>query len=325
MKPLTCFFALVLLSCNTNNCPITNTKGYPKNIQVNYLVDEVVSIESRNDFLNFLESNKNILYPFYEVQDTLNLDSKINNIYSLVNNIYFDSLYFDVLNEFGSNKQLFLNLDYAIGKYNTTSKQKINPKITVLLSGFYNDIVVDKENIILGVDYFLNKKNKFKPRDLPLYVLERYTPQHMISTALSTYLSQFNIVDDSDKTMLNEMISFGKLYYVVDKLLTCEGQNIILGYSKEQMDIVEENEAFIYSFFLQNELFFKEGKLIKQKYLSERPSTFEISQSVPGRVGRWMGWKIVTSFMKESTYTLEDLLKEDDYKKVFYNSNYKPL
>ena len=325
MKSLTCFFALILLSCNTSNCPITNTKGYPNNININYLVDEVVSIESRNDFLNFLETYKNILYPFYEIQDTLNLDSKINNIYSLVDNIYFDSLYFDVRNEFGNKKQLFLNLDHAIGIYNSTSKQQINPKITLLLSGFYNDIVVDKENIVLGADYFLNKENKFKPRDLPLYVLERYTPHHMTSTALSTYLSQFNIVDDTDKTMLNEMISFGKLYYVVEKLLACEGQNIILGYSKDQLDIIEENEAFIYSFFLQNELFFKEGKLIKQKYLSERPSTFEISQSIPGRVGRWMGWKIVTSFMKESTYTLEDLLKEDDYKKVFYNSNYKPL
>ncbi len=325
MKSLPCFFALILLSCNTSNCPITNTKGYPNNININYLVDEVVSIESRNDFLNFLETYKNILYPFYEIQDTLDLDSKINNIYSLVDNIYFDSLYFDVRNEFGNKKQLFLNLDHAIGIYNSTSKQQINPKITLLLSGFYNDIVVDKENIVLGADYFLNKENKFKPRDLPLYVLERYTPHHMTSTALSTYLSQFNIVDDTDKTMLNEMISFGKLYYVVEKLLACEGQNIILGYSKDQLDIIEENEAFIYSFFLQNELFFKEGKLIKQKYLSERPSTFEISQSIPGRVGRWMGWKIVTSFMKESAYTLEDLLKEDDYKKVFYNSNYKPL
>ena len=89
--------------------------------------------------------------------------------------------------------------------------------------------------------------------------------------------------------------------------------------------MIEENEAFIYSFFLQNELFFKEGQLIKQKYLSERPSTFEISQSVPGWIGRWMGWKIVSSFMRAEKYTLEDLLLEDDYKKIFYNSNYNPL
>ena len=142
---------------------------------------------------------------------------------------------------------------------------------------------------------------------------------------LSTFLSQFNVIDENDKTMLNEMISFGKLYYVVERLLMCEKENIVLGYTKEQYDMIEENEAFIYSFFLQNELFFQEGQLIKQKYLSERPSTFEISQSVPGRIGRWMGWKIVSSFMRGEKYTLEDLLLEDDYKKIFYNSNYNPL
>ena len=227
--------------------------------------------------------------------------------------------------QFGNKKNLFLELDHSIGIYNSTSKKQLKPQVTVLLSGFYNDVVVDKENIILGIEYFLNKENKYKPRDLPSYILERYTPEHMSSTMLSTFHSQFNVIDENDKTMLNEMISFGKLYYVVERLLMCEKENIVLGYTKEQYDMIEENEAFIYSFFLQNELFFKEGQLIKQKYLSERPSTFEISQSVPGRIGRWMGWKIVSSFMRGEKYTLEDLLLEDDYKKIFYNSNYNPL
>ena len=262
---------------------------------------------------------------FYEIQDTLSFDIKVNNIYSLIDNEYFDSLYYDVQREFGNKKNLFLKLDHSIGVYNSTSKKKLNPQVTVLMSGFYNDVVVDKENIILGIEYFLNKENKYKPRDLPSYILERYTPEHMTSTMLSTFLSQFNVIDENDKTMLNEMISFGKLYYVVERLLMCEKENIVLGYTKEQYDMIEENEAFIYSFFLQNELFFQEGQLIKQKYLSERPSTFEISQSVPGRIGRWMGWKIVSSFMRGEKYTLEDLLLEDDYKKIFYNSNYNPL
>lgn len=289
------------------------------------MVNDQENLGSTNDFLNYLQNNKKVLYPFYEIQDTLNFDIKVNNIYSLVDNVYFDSLYYDVQLQFGNKKNLFLELDHSIGIYNSTSKKRINPQVTVLLSGFYNDVVVDKENIILGIEYFLNKENKYKPRDLPSYILERYTPEHMSSTMLSTFLSQFNVIDENDKTMLNEMISFGKLYYVVEQLLICEKENIVLGYTKEQYDMIEENEAFIYSFFLQNELFFKEGQLIKQKYLSERPSTFEISQSVPGRIGRWMGWKIVSSFMRAEKYTLEDLLLEDDYKKIFYNSNYNPL
>ena len=98
-----------------------------------------------------------------------------------------------------------------------------------------------------------------------------------------------------------------------------------LANSDEELSILEDNEAFIYSFFLQNELLFEESNLIKQKYLSERPNTFEIDKSVPGRVGRWLGWKIVSSYMNNSTYSLEELLREDDYKNIFYNSNYNPI
>ena len=36
-------------------------------------------------------------------------------------------------------KNLFLELDHSIGIYNSTSKKRLNPQVTVLLSGFYND------------------------------------------------------------------------------------------------------------------------------------------------------------------------------------------
>ena len=76
----------------------------------------------------------------------------------------------------------------------------------MLVSGFFHDIEVDSENITIGIEYFLDKNNKFKPSDLPSYVLDRYTPKHLSSTILSTFFSQFNIYDQSDQSMINEMI-----------------------------------------------------------------------------------------------------------------------
>ena len=93
----------------------------------------------------------------------------------------------------------------------------------------------------------------------------------------------------------------------------------------EAFNVLEENEAFIYSYFIQNELFFENQSKEKQKYMSERPSTYEISPQVPGRIGRWLGWKIVSSYMDQNQITLEELLLEVDFKKIFYNSNYKPI
>jgi len=324
VKIIPFIFLIFFFGCSNDNCNINRNQPL-KNITVQNLISDIASTQDLNSFNAFLYENKNTLYPFYEIEDTLFLFDKSVNAFTLIDNIYFDSLYSDVNSEFQDLNKLFYPLDESFTKFNQQSNIKLSPNITILISGFFNDIVVDRENIIIGLDYFLPKTNKYKPRDLPSYILDQYTPDHINAISLSTYLSQFNLINESDLTMINEMISFGKLYYIVSKILPCTEQRIILGYSQKQYELVNKNEAFIYSYFLQNELLFEESNLIKQKYLSERPSTFEISQSVPGRVGRWLGWKIVSSFMESSTYTLEELLKEDDYKNIFYNSNYNPI
>jgi len=324
VKTIPFIFLIFFVGCSNDNCNINRNQTL-KNITVQNLISDIASTQDLNSFNAFLYENKNTLYPFYEIEDTLFLFDKSVNAFTLIDNIYFDSLYSDVNSEFQDLNKLFYPLDESFTKFNQQSNIKLSPNITILISGFFNDIVVDRENIIIGLDYFLPKTNKYKPRDLPSYILDQYTPDHINAISLSTYLSQFNLINESDLTMINEMISFGKLYYIVSKILPCTEQRIILGYSQKQYELVNKNEAFIYSYFLQNELLFEESNLIKQKYLSERPSTFEISQSVPGRVGRWLGWKIVSSFMESSTYTLEELLKEDDYKNIFYNSNYNPI
>ena len=317
-------FLILFAGCSYDNCNIKTNESF-KQITVQNLITDIYSVNNLSSFNSFLLENKNVLYPFYEVEDTSFLLDKVANAFTLIDNVYFDSLYNDVNTHFENPLNLFYPLDNSFTKFNQQSNYKLSPNITILISGFFNDVIVDKENIVIGLDYFLPKTNKYKPRDLPSYILDRYSPEHINSISLSSYLSLFNLINESDLTMINEMISFGKLYYVVSKLLPCTEQRIILGYSEKEFELVNKNEAFIYSFFLQNELLFEESNLIKQKYLSERPSTFEISQSVPGRIGRWLGWRIVSSFMDSSTYTLEELLKEDDYKNIFYNSNYNPI
>ena len=324
MKTKSLFFFLVLFGCSSNECYYSQNKPL-QNITVENITEDISTIKKVNDFGDFLSENKKTLYPFYEIEDTSFLLDKAANAFSLIDNLYFDSLSYDVSLEFDNLQRVFYQFDKSIEKLNKESNRIFNPKITVLTSGFFNDVVVNGENIVIGLDYFLPTTNKYKPRDLPSYILNRYSPENINATSLSTYLSQFNLVNESDLTLINEMISFGKLYYVVSKLLPCTEERIVLGYSNEEYNLIQNNEAFIYSYFLQNEILFEESNIIKQKYLSERPSTFEISQSVPGRVGRWLGWKIVSSFMSSSTYTLEELLKEDDYKNIFYNSNYNPI
>ncbi len=324
MKHLYVFLIFFVTSCIQNECK-TNNQPTNQIIYINDLSKEIKKVGSLDDFYFLIKKNKTILYPFFEIKDSLDLTQKGEDLFPLINNVYFDSLYEDVKGFFVDPIYFFKETNTAIIKYNSLSSIKLNPEITTIVSGFFNDVVVDRNNIVVGLEYFLPPENKFKPKDLPSYILSRYTPEHLNAIVLSSYFSQFNIINELDKTMLNEMISFGKLYFVVSSLLNCTEDRIVMGYSQEEFDLLNNNEAFIYGFFLQNELLFNESNIVKQKYMSERPNTFEISQSIPGRVGRWLGLKIVDSFMKNKEYSLEELLLEKDYKKIFYNSNYNPI
>ena len=316
------FCLIIVFSCNPTPCRKSH-EALSKEIELNDLTSTLFATKSENEFSDFLLMNPDFLIPFFELSVPL-IKEDVSQVYSLIDNVFYDSLYSDVKDTYGDFSSVHIELNNSFHLYNKESNINHQPRLNIIVSGFFNDLTVSSNSISVGIEYFLKKGNKYKPSDLPDYILDRYTPAHLNSTLLTAFFSQFNIIDESDKTMLNEMIAFGKLYYIVEKISDCVQENIILGYDYDQYNALEENEAFIYSYFIQNELFFEKQQKEKQKYMSERPRTYEISPQVPGRIGRWLGWKMVHSYMAENEVSLEELLKETDFKKIFYNSNYKP-
>jgi uncharacterized protein YjaZ len=49
----------------------------------------------------------------------------------------------------------------------------------------------------------------------------------------------------------------------------------------------------------------------------------EIDNESPGRIGTWIGWQIVRSFMTNNEVSLQQMLKMDA-KELFDKSKYKP-
>ena len=72
-------------------------------------------------------------------------------------------------------------------------------------------------------------------------------------------------------------------------------------------------------------LFSTETKLNK-RFLEMAPfSKFYRSEDTlsPGRIGAWIGWQIVRSYMKHNDVSLQQLLKTPS-EEVYKNSKYKP-
>ena len=60
----------------------------------------------------------------------------------LLSNQYYDSVYSSLQRDFPDISKIFDEINFAIHNFNKESQIKKNPVVNILISGFYNDIVV---------------------------------------------------------------------------------------------------------------------------------------------------------------------------------------
>ena len=88
--------------------------------------------------------------------------------------------------------------------------------------------------------------------------------------------------------------------------------------------ILTKNEVD-FTFIMDKKDLYKTDPLVLTSYLNDGPFTAEISQQSPGRLGMWVGWRIVESYMNHHPeVTIEALLADGDAQRILEQSYYKP-
>ena len=122
------------------------------------------------------------------------------------------------------------------------------------------------------------------------------------------------------------MIYFGKQLYLKDLLLPNYSDAEKMGYTPEQMKWCEENESYMWRYFIEKEMLYSDDQKLIPRFINPAPFSkfyLEIDNESPGQVGAWIGWQIVRSYIKNNDVPIADLLKTDA-KEIFVKSKYKP-
>lgn len=99
----------------------------------------------------------------------------------------------------------------------------------------------------------------------------------------------------------------------------------VMGYTKEQWDWCVYHERAIWHRMMDKRDLFKTEQRVMSSYLNDGPFTSEISQESPGRVGTWIGWRIVESYMEHNdSVSLQSLMELNDAQVILERSYYKP-
>jgi hypothetical protein len=158
-------------------------------------------------------------------------------------------------------------------------------------------------------------------------MLRRYTKDFIVPSVMLLYGidAKTNKTNVTDKTVLADMIAYGKAYYFAKRMLPCVPDSIFIGYQTEEMKGSRNNEEKIYRRLIDTEVLYSTSHKIKEKYISERPKTLEIGEKCPGRIGTWIGWRIIDSYAeKNPEKSLPEIMSLPNPEKVFKDSKYRP-
>jgi hypothetical protein len=318
------FVIFLLICCYLLSCNPTTEKSLPAEVQFTNLSDELFACESKEAVLQFLEK-----YPF--------LTTNYFNSIALNNTIIAEKLHNNIRSQdllrfkenldslFSTNLPTLKNqLETAFGAVKNEYPDFPIPRVVTMMSGFLgNDLYVSDSLIIIGLDYFGGPKALYRP-DVYDYQLRRYQSESIVPSILFFLSDKYNRVNPGDRTLLSEMIGYGKAFEFVKTIMPSIPDSLVMGYSQESLEKTYASQTAVWAFFVSNKLLYETNEIKKQKYIGERPFTNEMGPEVPGAIGRWVGWRIVSSYMtRHPKTTLAELMKEENAAKILQESGYK--
>jgi hypothetical protein len=316
-------FACVLFgACSSDLCR-ESIAPMPTEIEVLRLENQLFDSDEYQDIEQFLQKYESVSISFLHA-DQYPADSILaKRMFKLIQNPSIDTLYQEVKQEFIDFERVVEEIELGIGRLKHFFPQTRTPEIKTIVTGFYNDLFITNEEIMIGLDFFIGEEATFKPNEIPDYILRRYNKEHLPSIVLKFISSQY-VAPGKGDAMIIEMIDYGKSLYLLDQILPCTPQHVLMGYTVEEWDDVFENDDIIWANFIQNEWLYETNHTLKQKFLGERPNVYEIGDKCPGRIGQWLGWQIVNQYVKKTGISVQDLMKETDHNRIFNQSGYKP-
>lgn len=333
-------FAFILLSsgfyaCSSGDCPDpVDTSKIDLEVEVTRLEEAMNQLQSKADIQKLLDTHRDFAQRYMDV-GRLPDSIVVDQIHRLLEEPYFDTLYQDVQRKFGDFsevEQAFVDAFKHIKYYYPDFKA---PKIYTVVTGlgdFFGqgrELFISEDILVISLDFFIGADAKVVPTRIPNYIRRRYHPGSIVSICLRMMSSKYIKEDFEDKTLIADMIFYGKANHFVETMIPCLPDSILYGYSSAELARIEPeaNRNYIWNYLIEQELLFSTNRTEKREYIEESPynPAYKLKDiRPPGRIGRWYGTRIIHTYLeKNSELSFQELMEQSNARALFIASGYQ--
>lgn len=251
------------------------------------------------------------------------------NLLQFLNDKDISNCYADMLKQFddASMEKIAKETNASVKRFHYFFPKKALPKqIVTCQSGWNYATAYSDSSLVVGLDMYLGTNSQFyQMLNLQQYRTRCMEKSYILPDALQGWLLTEFDNETPVNTLLHHSIFHGKIFFAVKALAPEVHDSIILHYSSKQMAYCNTYEKNLWGYMAEKNRLFENNMRTVQELTGEGPFTAAISKECPPGIGKWIGWQIVKSYMKNNeSVTLEELMNEKDAQKILSKSKYRP-
>ena len=199
-------------------------------------------------------------------------------------------------------------------------------KIYSFVSPYRQSIYICDSTLLIALNHYLGANHEAY-NGFEEYIKRtkdaKYITYDIVEAMISTNVAfETNGNDD----LLSKMLYAGAIAEAKMQIIPNVSLENVLGYTTEELEWANNNQETIWQALVSKELLYTTAYFDIDRMLSPAPNTSIIHEEAPGRLGRYIGYKIVNSFIqKHPDVTLEFLFTPDFYhsQQTLINSGYE--
>ncbi len=323
----------LLLSCKRDQFRI-KIAGEATDLQIMRLEKDLFSIDPGNVREQIPELKKK--YPgFLQLFSNVISTGDINNpdfgdyLNGFVTDRLNNEVYTDVIKLYPDISQVESKLEGAFTHYHHYFPGKVIPAVYTCITGFNSSIITGDSVLGISLDRYLGADCSYYPRLMIYsYLSARMTPDYVVPDAIYGWGASewyYPAMGYPSENVLSALIHEGKLRYFVRCMLPELPEEIIFGFTTDQLKFCRNNEGQMWQYLVENDLLFKTDQFTVRKLTGEAPFTTYFTNESPGRAAVWLGYRIASSYMERNKNTsLGELMNMTDVQLIVEKAKYNP-
>lgn len=202
------------------------------------------------------------------------------------------------------------------------------PKVVTLTNyvQYRDNVIVTDSIVLIALDNYLGENHKFYlDGGIPAYISSNMKSAQIVPDLAEAYAEKYTF-QTQRKTLLDEMIYFGKLLYFKDIMIPFKSDAEKIGYTEQDLKWAQANESPIWSHFIENEMLYSTDSKLPSRFIADAPFSkfyLQLDNESPGRLGQYIGWQIVKAYAKNTGEDAMQILQKEP-EEIFNKAKFKP-